>query len=1204
MPHSSPLSLHSPTPRVFCAPTLLEARRAAWRFVVEQGALNALDVPLVLGRRAGASAWRDLARESSGKSALVLPRTVSPDWYFARAHGANARKRASSGLNRLWTLGKVLRALENRLEHLDFDADDTDALREMAGLVALLHRQNQPTFVFGDDAYGRELELWRAAYAEELEGMGAFDVEAAPALFPDSARANRAFEWPPILVADDLGEPLPSLAIGLEALFERARGVVATLVVAGADDELSLRARVFWEKQGAQFIECPNDAPRVAVARALLDPTASPPLSPPGNLWMWTAHTASDEAARIAGHIRRAVEEGAHASDFCLVVPDEKAQRATLRAAFAAAGVGLDWEENGANGALLLERLTRLLIPTKARDVDELHDLFGDGGLRLEWPSADGSPAARFNAGRLRRAHRVMRGEDGEAAWQNPVALKEKWEARVLKLRAHGLSHGDESQARTLTSSLDGGDLEGVARLKELLAPFSQAQSAREWAHSALSVADALAGHHEISDLDETNAPSPSEMGATEMQPVGTRLAASVSVTNGRRTQQAASLRVIEEEKEAVEEVDVDETTARGSSETDANEMQSVGTPLATSVSVTNERRTQQAAFLQAANDERQIIEEAGQQALAAFRAGVRAVWERAGDDEAPRPSGAWTAWLRLEWGHRDGASEGARYGAETSGVRVLGIGDESEAHRQGTCAVFVVGLAENAWPRPRASSSWPRGVARAIEALQEGDAPPLSRALHGFARLLACPVPLSLSRSAWMRGAESGASPLWEDLGALFPGAIWPAIPRSEATRPATRAQWLWQLASVAKEGATPSSVPLDEGLQRRLTALDSMRRERASTNELGRYDGVLGNGAPAMLRDLLPRDAEGRLVISASGAESYARCPLRFFFERVLNLPDETLAEDDLSRAESGDLVHKILFAFHRDWHAPLNQETFEQARETLARITARECDSLGLPPILRRAEAHRLIGPPARPGALVRLLRAQCREADAHINDASRALWSQPLFPLVHLAGGRIQGAHPDYANASSGQGLEQAWSLPLNGALLKGRLDRIDGSLDGTVLVVLDYKTGSASSLPSFSKGSDRLHFQLAAYVLAARQFIEGWQGVPRIAAAYLSPREGFAKWTAPPDALNGAPKSAMSEANMERWLSDSRAQIERIASLIEQGTFNLSLHPVKIARCEGCSSRGVCGQDATKQAARAEELRGDDEVFLPEAIEWS
>jgi len=1133
---------------VFCAPTLLEARRAAWNFVREQGALSALDVPLVLGRRAGASAWRDLAQGTSGQNALVLPRTVSPDWYFARAHGANARRRASSGLNRLWTLGEVLRGLQNRLEHLDFDADDTDALREMAGLVALLHRQNQRTFPFGDDDYGRELELWRAAYAQELEQIGAFDVEAAPALFPASARANRAFEWPPILVADDLGEPLPSLRIGLEALFERARVVVATLVVAGADDEVSQRAKAFWTKHGAQFIECPSESPRVAIARALLDPTASPPLAPPEDLWRWTAHTAGDEAARIAGHIRREIEEGAHDSDFCLVVPDPKAQEATLRAAFAATGVPLDWEGEHPNGALLLERLARLLIPAKARGVDELHDLFGDGSLRLEWARADGAPAARFDAGRLRRAHRVMRGEDGDAAWQNPVALGENWEARLLKLRAHGSSHGDESQARALASSLDGGDLEGVARLGELLAPFSTPQSAREWAQSALWVADALAGHHEVLDGDETN--------------------------------------------------------YRGSSETVAAEMQPVGTPLAASVSDANERWTQQAASLRVAEDGKRAIEEAGKQALAAFRAGVEAVWERAGEDEAPRPSGAWAAWLRLEWAHRDGANEGARGGAETSGVRVLGLGDESEAHRDQTRAVFVVGLSENAWPRARASSSWPRGVARAVEALQANDAPPLSLALHSFARLLACPVPLSLSRSAWVRGVESGASPLWEDLGALFPDANWPAMAPVHTTRPATRAQWLSQLASGAKEEATPSLAHLDADLRMRLTALDSMRRERASIEKLGRYDGILGDNAPAMLRDLLPRDDEGRLVISASGAESYARCPLRFFFERVLNLPDETLAEDDLSRAESGDLVHRVLFAFHSQWHRPLDETTFEEARESVARMAASECDSLGLPPILRRAEAHRLIGTPARPGALVRLLRAQCREADAHAHDVSRALWSQPLFPLVHLAGGRVEGAHPNYLSASSKQGLEQAWSLPLRGALLKGRLDRIDGSLDGTILVVLDYKTGSASSLPSFAKGFDRLHFQLAAYVLATRQFVEGWENAPHIAAAYLSPREGFSKLTAPADALNAPAKLAMSSANMERWLSDSRAQIERIVALIEHGTFNLSLHPAKVARCEGCSSRSVCGQDAGQQAARAHELHGADEVFLPEAIEWN
>ena len=342
-------------------------------------------------------------------------------------------------------------------------------------------------------------------------------------------------------------------------------------------------------------------------------------------------------------------------------------------------------------------------------------------------------------------------------------------------------------------------------------------------------------------------------------------------------------------------------------------------------------------------------------------------------------------------------------------------------------------------------------------------------------------------------------------------------------------------------------------------------------------------------------------RLVVSPSGVEGYARCPIRFFFERGLGLPDESGTEDDLSRAESGDLVHRVLLAFHRQWHAPLGLSNFEQAREFLADLTRRQCDSLGLPPILRRAEARRLLGTPGRPGALVRLLRAQCLEADAQ----GHGLWAQRLHPLVHLADGRIEegAAENEWTLTQPGNGLEQPFRLPLQGALVQGRLDRMDASADGSAVVVLDYKTGAAATLPSCVKGSDRLGFQLAVYVLAARELVSDWPTRPNIAATYLSSRAGFTGWTAPASVLSESAKGAMSESAMRQWLADSRHQIERIAALITEGTFNLSLQNAKVARCEGCAQRAICGQNAARQSARATVHLGSDVFFLPERIEW-
>lgn len=1294
-----------PFPLVFCAPTLSRARLAAWKFIAGQKP-GPLDPPLILGRHAGASAWRDLARAGAPGHALVLPRLATPDWYFARAHSANARQKFWGGLNRLWTLAKTLRGIENRLELLDFDADDTDALREMAELIALLRRQNLPALPASDDPYGRELEQWRSAYEEELQRIDAFDFEAAPALFGASAKSNRAFLWPHILGVDDVGEPSPALEAGLAALFSRAGCVVGTMAIPGGWDEpIAGRARAFWTRHGAQFIEENDDSPRTHVARQLLDPIQASAASTalPPDVWLTPAHTTGDEAGRVAAFIRREIEGGAQARDFCLLVPDPATQERPLRAAFEAAGVPLDWPFPGAAGSPLFERLVRLLVPRAVRGVDELHDLLGDGALRLEWSGNDGQ-RKRLDAGRLRRAHRLVRGEEEGAAWRDAELLARDWEARLARWRASDAGRGDQTRAQILSSSLDGGDLQGVARLKALLAPLSEPLTARDWESAALAVADVLAAHWDEAPLalnsassQETRAdgaPSTSNTGSPILQagqpdtsgedlPGHTR-PSGVTAPNIPRLDAGGQLSGA---PGALDGSALASGAMPGSAMPDsATGETALGRDIAQSAMITRSALPQDEmalgrdiapAGVSLSSDENPARSSARAQtawharaALDAFRGGVRAVAARAGDETGARSSGVWTAWLRLESGARN--DDGHR--ERGAGVRVLRVGEESEAATKATRGAFVVGLSERAWPKQRPVSSWPRATALGLETLRAGEAPPLSLALHGFARLLALPCPLFLSRAAWSEGTENGASPLWEDLSALFPGAVWPHLPRAEdAAVPCSRSHWLQMLArSRAAHGqrgeeieremvvatrpveshepvsptfnespgdkaqdnqpahrrapaVPPQSAPQaradaakttsvstepvglgsnssfieDPELSVRLGALDAMRRGRASLDELGRYDGVLGERGQTLLRPLLAREDE-RLVVSPSGIEGYARCPIRFFFERVLQVPGEDGTEDDLSRAESGDLVHRVLHTFRRDWKTPLGMNSFEAAREFLSHLTRRECDSLGLPPILRCAEARRLIGTLPRPGALVRLLRAECLEADAQ----GRGVWAQTLHPLLHLAAGAIEGAGADsFSLAPGGNGLEQAFRLPLTNALVQGRIDRIDASSDGSLVVVVDYKTGSAAALPSFAKGSDRLGFQLAVYLLAAGELVREWKSAPQIAASYLSPRAGFAGWTAAPGALGETTKGAMKGDVLEQWLADSRVQIERIASLIEAGTFNLSLRPAKIARCEGCACRALCGQNAQRQSARAGVHLGSNVVFLPERIEW-
>lgn len=1085
-------------PVVFCAPTIQGARRAAWNFAQKHGPKLPLDPPLVLGSPRAFEAWRLLASQNA-RSALVLPRLATPELFFARAHGANARALSFGGVPRLWALSNVLRRLEGGFSHLDFDADDTQSLRAMASLIADMRRQNLAALPVGDDPFGRELDRWRADYDVHLEEIGAFDFEAAPALFAQSVQKNRAFAFPRTLLLDDLFDLSPCLSLGLSALINRADVVCATLALPGGwNDEVAARAREFWTSRGARFEMVEDDAPRVRVAGSLLGVGTEAGDFPP-DVSLWRAHTPHDEWQRIAAHIRARLDKGDCARDFCLVLPDAGSQSPLARAAFEAHGVPLDLAARDTDASPLVERLLRLLVSRLAWNVDALHDLFGDGTLELQWTTENGE-LKRFDAGRLRRAHRSIRGESDEAAWHDAPALSRDWEMRISRLRDSASGRGDEARAELLARSLVGSDLEGVARFKRLIAPLENPLSARDWANTSLSIFDALC-----------------------------------PVPHG-----------------------------------DENEDSDIA------------RRAQRSV---------QSVREA-----------LEAVAARAGEDGDIRSSNRWAAWLRLEL-----ATIGEEEDAPREAVRCLRATQAGEAGSWGEREIFVAGLSERAWPARRPQSPWPITTSTALDALYQNEPAPLAKALHGLARLLATDARLHLSHPAWIEGSESESSPLVEDMRALFPGALWPELPRvSTYERATSRGEWLQRLGETPDfetpiTGVSTSEINCDGELSIRLRALNAMRRGRTDTKSFGRYDGVLGECGRELLIPLLPREEE-KMQLSASGAENYARCGLRFFFERVLELGDEERAEDDLSRAESGDLVHRILHAFRREWSEPLSLDCFERARKALEIHTRRECERLGLPPILRRAEARRLLGTTERDGALVRLLRAECSEADSD----QIHTFAQTFHPLVHLQSGRIEAqAQHDFQLEVGGNGLEQAFRLPFENVVIKGRIDRLDSSPDGAQLLVLDYKTGSASSLPALQKGSDRLHFQLAVYVLAARHLTGAWQPAPRIATSYLSPRKGFAGVLAEPELLSLAhQKSAMNEATQVRWLADARLQIERIGRLIESGTFNLSLRSAKVARCEWCAHAAICGQNPSIQVARAQTQLDSNVVFFPDAIEWN
>ena len=265
-------------------------------------------------------------------------------------------------------------------------------------------------------------------------------------------------------------------------------------------------------------------------------------------------------------------------------------------------------------------------------------------------------------------------------------------------------------------------------------------------------------------------------------------------------------------------------------------------------------------------------------------------------------------------------------------GVQVVGLRD---LHGADVAWLWVAGLSNGAFPRPPTPTFL-------LPSLEPPLVPTLDRGAedravfdsllrsvgHGHRR--AATLILSWPRSEGAR--ELVPSPVIQDLLAL-----------RVADTDATLGTW-WAARQVEDEAALPPLLARDELLTRPslcaalpaempadapglLSAADHalLRRwdevvdARTTDAGFGAWDGVLGMDRPwrrlavEWLGDALSIErrpsGQPRLELPATGLEAWARCPIRFFFDRVLDVDEPRPFAAQPGADESGSLVHEVL-------------------------------------------------------------------------------------------------------------------------------------------------------------------------------------------------------------------------------------------------------------------------------------------------------
>jgi RecB family exonuclease len=295
-----------------------------------------------------------------------------------------------------------------------------------------------------------------------------------------------------------------------------------------------------------------------------------------------------------------------------------------------------------------------------------------------------------------------------------------------------------------------------------------------------------------------------------------------------------------------------------------------------------------------------------------------------------------------------------------------------------------------------------------------------------------------------WMRDLVGPDTP-WRHVDASAAGLA--------AGQPATtvREYELRQLERWVRAGGDPALSPVaaDPRLARGFEAA----RARADTR-FTRFDGYVGPGLVSCF--------DAQEPVSATRLETYATCPRRYLFDRVLRVSPRVLPER-LWRIEAvtrGSLVHRILEEYVK--------ERLGGAPRSLARLL----DLAGAR--LDDVEHGGLVGKPL----LWRMERAAILQDLRRFHDEEGD--NEPLAAELSFGHDEEDAGPPVTVVLDDGRTLS-----------FRGSADRVDRTASGH-LMVSDYKTGRQSSLQGLTKdpvARGRL-LQLPLYAMAARTRFEG------------------------------------------------------------------------------------------------------------------
>ncbi len=213
-----------------------------------------------------------------------------------------------------------------------------------------------------------------------------------------------------------------------------------------------------------------------------------------------------------------------------------------------------------------------------------------------------------------------------------------------------------------------------------------------------------------------------------------------------------------------------------------------------------------------------------------------------------------------------------------------------------------------------------------------------------------------------------------------------------------------------------------------------------------------------------------------SISQLEMYAKCPFKFFVERILKIDTIEEPSEDIEAMEMGNILHNILFQFYtrlRELNINLyscSNETLERVSKLLNQIAYEEISGTNFKSPLTFYEKEKIfgIGGNEKESILNRFIEYEWENNKDYI----------PSYFEVRFG---------SITEESSDTVLSDSQPVTVEGVKLKGKIDRIDVSNTGDTFNIIDYKLSGKK--PSFRELKEGVSLQLPVYLYASSQLLK-------------------------------------------------------------------------------------------------------------------